>query len=43
MAFPVHHVKLTWVGALLLILNLLIISSVIIIIGNGFVSEVESL
>lgn len=41
MAFPVHHVKLTWIGALLLILNLLIISSVLIIIGNGFISEYE--
>lgn len=43
MAFPVHHVKLTWVGALLLFLNLLIISSVIIVIGNGLVNEVEGL
>ena len=43
MVFPVHHAKSTWFGALLLILNLLIISSVIIIIGNGFVSEAESL
>jgi hypothetical protein len=41
MAFPIHHVKLTWIGALLLLLNLLIIASVIMIIGNRFISEVE--
>jgi len=43
MAFPVHHVNLTWVGGFLLILNMLIISSVIMIIGNGVVSEAERL
>jgi hypothetical protein len=43
MAFPVHHVKLTWVGVFLLILNVLIISSVIIIIGDGFISEIKNL
>jgi hypothetical protein len=42
MAFPVQHVNLTWVGALLLILNALIILSLIVIIGNGFVKEVEN-
>lgn len=42
MAFPVQHVNLTWVGALLLILNVLIISSQIVIIGNGFIREAEN-